>query len=97
MDSLDRDHVFFPPANQALNKVDAALLNGDKAALLAALSSLALGLKSVNPDNIDFYADQLAMMRQGKSEVSRFFSVVELKATILKLVESSFRMDRSTF
>ncbi|XP_012941932.1 ras GTPase-activating-like protein IQGAP1 isoform X2 [Aplysia californica] len=54
--------------NQALIKVDAAFLSGDRDALLAALQSPALGLKNVNPDNIDFYIAKLALLRLGKSE-----------------------------
>ncbi|CAG5135114.1 unnamed protein product, partial [Candidula unifasciata] len=52
--------------NQALNKIDSALLSGDKAALLAALQSSVLALKNVNPDNIDFYASKLQQLRETK-------------------------------
>jgi len=52
---------------QALNTLDAALLSGDKQALLAALKAPALGIRDVNPDNIDFYINKLAKLRQDKS------------------------------
>nr|KAI8756299.1 ras GTPase-activating-like protein IQGAP1 isoform X2 [Biomphalaria glabrata] len=54
--------------NQALNKIHLALLSNDKSALLAALQSPALGIKNVQPDNIDFYFDKLAQIRMDKSE-----------------------------
>ncbi|KAH9500962.1 Ras GTPase-activating-like protein iqgap1 [Bulinus truncatus] len=54
--------------NQALNKIHLALMGNDKSALLAALQSSALGLKNVQPDNINFYFDKLAQLKMDKSE-----------------------------
>uniref|UniRef100_A0A0B7B822 Ras GTPase-activating-like protein IQGAP1 n=1 Tax=Arion vulgaris TaxID=1028688 RepID=A0A0B7B822_9EUPU len=54
--------------NQVLIKLDAALLSGDKLALLAALQSSFLNLKNVNPNNIDFYANKLSQLRQSKNK-----------------------------
>lgn len=62
--------MYVSAANQALLKIDAALLSGDRAALLAALQSSALGLKNVNPDNIDFYVSKLKQLREAKLQVS---------------------------
>ncbi|CAL1534099.1 unnamed protein product [Lymnaea stagnalis] len=56
--------------NSALSKIHAALVNGDKAALLAALQAPALGLKNVKSENIDFYVEKLLQLRQDKSEVN---------------------------
>ena len=41
------------------------MLAGDKKELLAALT--ALGIKNVNPDNIDFYINKLAKLREEKT------------------------------
>ncbi|BFY98703.1 hypothetical protein BsWGS_01743 [Bradybaena similaris] len=70
---------------QALLKIDAALLSGDRAALLAALQSSALGLKNVNPDNIDFYVSKLKQLREAKlqrEEANIALSKDEIQAAV---------------
>ncbi|RUS77832.1 hypothetical protein EGW08_014406 [Elysia chlorotica] len=54
--------------NLAVKRLNDALLSGDKASLLEALQSPALGLKDVKPNNIDFYAQNLLRLRQAKPE-----------------------------
>ncbi|KAM6425904.1 ras GTPase-activating-like protein IQGAP1 isoform 1-T1 [Liasis olivaceus] len=55
----------------ALAKIDLALDQGDAAALYGALSSAALGLRALHPDNRDWYFKQLLREKQQKQEDGR--------------------------
>uniref|UniRef100_A0A670KK82 IQ motif containing GTPase activating protein 1 n=1 Tax=Podarcis muralis TaxID=64176 RepID=A0A670KK82_PODMU len=56
-------------AHSALSKIDLILDQGDAAALYAVLSSAALGLRGLRPENSDWYLKQLLRDKQQKMEV----------------------------
>uniref|UniRef100_A0A670KGI8 IQ motif containing GTPase activating protein 1 n=1 Tax=Podarcis muralis TaxID=64176 RepID=A0A670KGI8_PODMU len=55
--------------HSALSKIDLILDQGDAAALYAVLSSAALGLRGLRPENSDWYLKQLLRDKQQKMEV----------------------------
>ncbi|XP_033022498.1 ras GTPase-activating-like protein IQGAP1 isoform X2 [Lacerta agilis] len=57
--------------HSALSKIDLILDQGDSAALYAALSSAALGLRGLRPENGDWYLKQLLRDKQQKLEAGR--------------------------
>lgn len=59
----------FSPARSALAKIDLALDQGDAAALYRVLSSAALGLHALHPENSDWYFKQLLREKQEKQKV----------------------------
>lgn len=59
----------FLSAHSALSRIDLALDQGDPAALYEALSSAALGLRGLRPENNEWYFKQLMREKQQKQEV----------------------------
>ncbi|XP_053221004.1 ras GTPase-activating-like protein IQGAP1 [Podarcis raffonei] len=57
--------------HSALSKIDLILDQGDPAALYAVLSSAALGLRGLRPENSDWYLKQLLRDKQQKLEAGR--------------------------
>ncbi|XP_028562148.2 ras GTPase-activating-like protein IQGAP1 [Podarcis muralis] len=57
--------------HSALSKIDLILDQGDAAALYAVLSSAALGLRGLRPENSDWYLKQLLRDKQQKLEAGR--------------------------
>ncbi|XP_034986900.1 ras GTPase-activating-like protein IQGAP1 [Zootoca vivipara] len=57
--------------HSALSKIDLILDQGDAATLYAALSSAALGLRGLRPENSDWYLKQLLRDKQQKLEAGR--------------------------
>ncbi|XP_066491182.1 ras GTPase-activating-like protein IQGAP1 [Tiliqua scincoides] len=55
-------------AHSALSRIDLALDQGDAAALYEALSSAALGLRGLRPENTEWYFKQLLREKQQKQE-----------------------------